>query len=243
MGIGELRGPVVGRDTVSLQLRPHDLHLARHHGVDPEGEIGDGDRVLQRVVAPVEGPLLNPGKVEDRLPKGLGRNRPRVEADAADHLLAIDDRDALADLGGGDGALLAGRPRADDDEVIVILQADVSGGESIRTTRPAACLRRGGLLRARPGGRRPIGQLQGGAADRERPTGRPSRRETARSAVPQHAEVLAFELLDLERHAALREPPEEHVRRAVFGRVRRHARIVDSEDAAGNFAVEARAGE
>jgi hypothetical protein len=41
-----------------------------------------------------------------------------VQADAADHLLAVDDRDLLPELRRRDGALLPGGTRADDDEVV-----------------------------------------------------------------------------------------------------------------------------
>jgi hypothetical protein len=42
-----------------------------------------------------------------------------MDADAADHLLALNDADVLSEFGGLNGGLLTGRPRADDQKVIV----------------------------------------------------------------------------------------------------------------------------
>ena len=89
-----------------------------HDLLDAKGEVGDGDLAVDRVVLAVEAPLPEAGEVQDRLAQRLGRDRAGVEADAADHLLAVDDGDLLAELRRGDRALLAGRAGADDDEVV-----------------------------------------------------------------------------------------------------------------------------
>ena len=102
-----------------FELGPDDLQLAHEHLLHAEGEVRDGDVLRHGVVAPVERPLAESREVEDRLAQRLRRDRARVEADAADHLLAVDDGDLLAELGGRDRALLSGGPRTDHDEVVV----------------------------------------------------------------------------------------------------------------------------
>ena len=52
--------------------------------------------------------------------QGLARNRPCVQADAADHLIAVNDGDALAELGRSDCAFLTGGAAADDDQIIMM---------------------------------------------------------------------------------------------------------------------------
>jgi hypothetical protein len=148
--VHEAGGPVVGRDPVAFELRADDFHLARHDGVDPKGEIRHGDGVLQGVVPSVERPLLDSGEIEDRLAQRLRRDRTGVEADAAHHLLAVDDRDALADLRRGDGALLPGRARPDDDEVVLVGFQQIAPHGSL-TGRSAAL-----ALQLRAAGARPV---------------------------------------------------------------------------------------
>ena len=57
--------------------------------------------------------------VEHRDAQRLGGDRAGVDRDAAEPLAALDDGDALAELGGLDGRLLAARAGADDEEVQV----------------------------------------------------------------------------------------------------------------------------
>ena len=57
--------------------------------------------------------------VEHRHAQRLGRDRAGVDGDAAEPLAALDDGDALAELGGLDGRLLAARAGADDEKVEV----------------------------------------------------------------------------------------------------------------------------
>ena len=116
--IGELRPAMHGRDVVARELRAHDLHLLGHDLLDAEGEVRDRDLAVDRVVLAVEGLLQEPGEVHDRFAERLGRDRARVQADAADHLLAVDHGDLLPELGGGDRGLLTGRTGSDDDEIV-----------------------------------------------------------------------------------------------------------------------------
>jgi hypothetical protein len=58
--------------------------------------------------------------VENCLAQRLARDGAAVETDAADRLLAVDDGDLLAELRGGDGALLPGGAAPDHDQVIAL---------------------------------------------------------------------------------------------------------------------------
>ena len=57
------------------------------------------------------------GQVEHRLAQGLRRDRPGVQADAADHLALLADPDPAPQLGALDRGALAGGAGPDDEEV------------------------------------------------------------------------------------------------------------------------------
>ena len=61
------------------------------------------------------------------LEQRLGRNTAPDQAGAAERLLLLDDRDALAQLRGADGGDIATRPRANDHHVECIRQMDSFG--------------------------------------------------------------------------------------------------------------------
>ena len=99
-----------------------------------------------------------PGElVEHRLAQRLGRDRAGVDRDAAEPLPALDDRHALAELGGLDGRPLAAGPRADDEEIQV-------HGASLTPRSPLPAMRRGQ--------RHPRGGREPGAAPHARAPGR-----------------------------------------------------------------------
>ena len=85
-GAGEHRDPVAG------QLAADHVDLPADDVLGAGGQVGDGDLVLDPVALPVHLPLVQAGQVQDRLAQGLGRDRAGVEAHAADHVLALDDR-------------------------------------------------------------------------------------------------------------------------------------------------------
>ena len=113
--------------------------------------------------------------VEHRDAQRLGGDRAGVDRDAAEPLAALDDGDALAELGGLDGGLLAARARADDEEVEVH-GASLTPRSPLRARPPAAMRRRRCRARAaraparRPGDARagPEAGAQRGAAERSR---------------------------------------------------------------------------
>ena len=116
--VDEAGGARDGRDAVAGELRADDLELPLDDLLDAKSEVGDGDLAIDGVVLAVERPLLEAREIEDRLPQRLRGDRAGVEADAADHLPAVDDGDPLAELGRRDRPLLAGRTAADHEEVV-----------------------------------------------------------------------------------------------------------------------------
>src|SRR5271157_4966069 len=109
-----------GRDPVTGELAAHHVHLAADHVGGPGGQVGDGDLVLDPVALAVHLALVQAGQVEDRLAQGLGRDRARVQAHTAHHVLALDDRHPPLELRRGNGCLLAARPRAEYQHVEVV---------------------------------------------------------------------------------------------------------------------------
>ena len=73
---------------------------ARRRAACGDSRSCDGDLVLDPIALAVDPALAHAREVEDGLAQRLRRDRARVHADAADHLPAIDDRDALAELRG-----------------------------------------------------------------------------------------------------------------------------------------------
>ena len=118
--VDEGTGTGQDRDPVARQLAAHHVHLTAHHVLGAGSQVGDGDLVLDPVSLPVHLPLVEAGQVEDGLAQGLGRDRAGVQAHAADHVLALHDRDPPFELGGGDGRLLPARTRADHQDVVVV---------------------------------------------------------------------------------------------------------------------------
>src|SRR6059036_2651921 len=92
--------------------RAHDLALTVE-------EIVHGEVTGHPVVDAVQPSLLEAREVEGRLPKRLRRNRPGVDPSAADLLGLLHDGDALAEVRGLSGALLARRPGSDHDEIVM----------------------------------------------------------------------------------------------------------------------------
>jgi len=125
----------VGGDVVARQLIADHVDLAGHHMVDPGGDVGDGDVLLDPVGLAVELALIQPGQVQHRLAEGLGRDGPGVDANTAHHVAAVDDRGPLPQLGRRDGRLLTGRTGADDGEVVGV-------DDDHSFTRPTGWLRR-----------------------------------------------------------------------------------------------------
>ena len=105
-------------DAVAAELLAHHLRLRADH---PRGAVHQ--ELDRRALAPFGVERVGdveraPGElVQHRHAQRLRRDRAGVDGDAAEALLALHDGDALAELGGLDGGLLAARARADDEEV------------------------------------------------------------------------------------------------------------------------------
>lgn len=106
-------------DTIAGHLILDDLDFARDHMVGAEGEILDGDVGFHPVAGAVQIALSEAGQIQDGFAQGFAGNGAGIDADPADHLLALDDPDFLSELGGLYGGFLPGRPCADDQEVVV----------------------------------------------------------------------------------------------------------------------------
>ena len=93
-------------------------HRARalHHGRRIVGDFAGRQPVILGVLQVVE----NLGRAQQR----LGRDAAPVEADAAE-IVALDDGGLEAKLRGADGADIAARPRADDDDVEIGLSHSI----------------------------------------------------------------------------------------------------------------------
>src|SRR6516165_10847372 len=117
MRIFEPRGAADECDPIAPELRSHHRHLALDDGENAALEVRERDSILDGVIGPVERPLAEASQVEDGLAQRLARDGAAVETDAADRLLAVDDGDVLAELGGGDGAFLPGGAAPDHDQI------------------------------------------------------------------------------------------------------------------------------
>jgi hypothetical protein len=105
-------------DVVARELGLGDVNLGLDDVLNAEGEVRHGDAFLHAVVHAVDGLVVVAGEVEHGLAHGLGGDGSGVDAGAADDLARLDERDALAHLGGEDGGALAGGAGSDHDEVV-----------------------------------------------------------------------------------------------------------------------------
>src|SRR5262249_45639169 len=80
-------------------------------------EVVHREVFLERIVDAIEAALLEPGEIQGGLPKGLARNGTGVDAAAARMVRALDDRDALAEIGSLRAGFLACRTATDDDQI------------------------------------------------------------------------------------------------------------------------------
>ena len=115
--VEEARGALEVLHVVAVQLGAHHLGLAGDHVVGARREVGDGDVLLHLVARAVELALVGAGEVEHRFAQRLRRDRAGVDADAADHALAVDDGDPPAQLRRSDGGALPAGAAADDEQL------------------------------------------------------------------------------------------------------------------------------
>ena len=107
-------------DAVAGELRLRDVDFGLDHVLHAEGEVRHGDLFLDPVVDAVDALVAVAGEVQHGFAHGLAGDGAGVDAGAADDLALLDDGHALAVLGALDGRPLAGRPRADHDEIVLL---------------------------------------------------------------------------------------------------------------------------
>jgi len=122
-------------DLVAAHVLADDLHLGADDLLAARDQVLDGDLgppasapAFARAVA-VKSALLDAGQVQHGLPQRLAGDGPGVGADAAEDAVALDEGDALAELGRLDRGLLPRRPAADDEHIDVLHRVScVTGG-------------------------------------------------------------------------------------------------------------------
>src|SRR5580698_956801 len=124
--IDEFRRALIHLNAIALELRADHFRFARNRCAHAEGEVLHGDIVFAAIVVAVEGFHGAAGELENCFADGFAGNRASVNADAADHRGAVNDRDFLADLRRGDRALLPRRAAANYDQVKLSLTHQVT---------------------------------------------------------------------------------------------------------------------
>ena len=104
-------------DAVCLQVADHPLGLELAHRVLARDQLGNRQAGFDLDRHAVEIELAIAGQEERGLAEGLGRQRTRVHRRPARLRLSLDDRNALAEVGGLCGPLLTGRPGAYHDQI------------------------------------------------------------------------------------------------------------------------------
>ena len=115
--VREAGGAAEQCNAVAGELRLRDVDLVLDHLLNPEGQVRHGDLFLHPVVDAVDALVLEARQMQDRLTHRLAGDGAGIDARAADDILALDERDAPALLGGVDGCPLTGWSGADHHEV------------------------------------------------------------------------------------------------------------------------------
>src|SRR5216684_4265178 len=111
--------PFITIDLVPPQVVLDPLPFVRDYTIFAVHEVGDGDAVDGQIDgALAEAALPEAGEVKGGLAQCFRGDRAGVDAGPAENGLALDESHALAEVGRLRGALLAGRPGTDDDEVV-----------------------------------------------------------------------------------------------------------------------------
>src|SRR5438105_2783151 len=100
------------------QILVDPLPFLLQHELFAVHEVADADALHGHFHRIAKSALAESGEMKRRLAQRLRWNRAGVDARAAQHRLALDERDALAEVRGLGRSLLAGRPGADHDEVV-----------------------------------------------------------------------------------------------------------------------------
>ena len=98
----------------------HDFDFVAGGDFQPLHQVFGGNPGFDPVAAAVESALMPPGQVQRRFTQGFTGNGSGVQAGATDGAVLFHQCNAVTELGGLDGPLLASRPAADYHEIIVL---------------------------------------------------------------------------------------------------------------------------
>ena len=96
-------------NVIAHQLVARHVHLMADHVVGAEHQVLHGDVLLDGVRRTVQATQPVARQVQGCFTQRLAGDGARVDAHAADHGFALDQCDALVQLGGLNGGALAGR--------------------------------------------------------------------------------------------------------------------------------------
>jgi len=121
-------------DAVPVEILTNPLPLAFDDKLFTAHEIADSDFLLEAAeIEAVELAVAKAGQEQGRLAQGLGGQRAGIGRRPAQDRLPLDEGDPLAEVSGRRRPLLAGRARADDDEIV-----GVDGHGQMRCLAPAS---------------------------------------------------------------------------------------------------------
>ena len=108
----------------SIWLRMTSTSVS-HHVLAAVEQVVHRDVLLDGVAVAVDRALAQAGQVQHGFADGLGGDGAGVDADAADAVDALDERDALAELGGVERRLLPGGAGTDDHQIVMRMTHNV----------------------------------------------------------------------------------------------------------------------
>src|SRR5262245_41497789 len=131
-------------NSVSFQLVEDDL---RFIGLDLGASLHQFlHRQILMMASPISLPMIESGKVENRFAQRFAGNGSVMNANAANAVSAIDNRDSLAKFGALDCGFLPRRTRADNCHVILSIHRAIASHTETGST--LAVLRRNDLFLA-----------------------------------------------------------------------------------------------
>ena len=122
VGVHEGRLGIDHLHAVALQLVARHVDFMADHVFRAEKKVFHGNVLLDRVRLSVNAPQSISGKINDRLAQSLAGDGSGIDADAAQHSLALDEGSALVEFRRLDRRPLSRRSRSDDQHVIVVIR-------------------------------------------------------------------------------------------------------------------------
>ena len=134
MGAGEARGPVVALHIVPLEIVVDQLPLLFDHLLLAVHQLLQSAVLTNREIHAEYLAAAEAGKLQRSLPKRLGWNRSCVDARAAEDIVALDERNAPAEVRCLRSSLLACRAGPDYDEIVFLHRPLSIHSKAQRTT-------------------------------------------------------------------------------------------------------------